>query len=40
VFDVSDMKALKANLEKHNYHFTIDSGDTLLWENREEGLRM
>jgi catechol 2,3-dioxygenase-like lactoylglutathione lyase family enzyme len=27
-FDVSDMKALKANLEKHNFHFTVDSGDT------------
>ena len=27
-FDVSDMKSLKANLEKYNFHFTVDSGDT------------
>ncbi len=27
-FDVSDMKALKTNLEKNQYHFTVDSGDT------------
>ncbi len=27
-FDVSNMKALKSNLEKHKYQFTVDSGDT------------
>jgi len=27
-FDVSDMAALKANLKKNNYAFTVDSGDT------------
>lgn len=27
-FDVSNMKALKTNLEKHKYEFTVDSGDT------------
>jgi catechol 2,3-dioxygenase-like lactoylglutathione lyase family enzyme len=27
-FDVSDMKSLKTNLEKHDHHFTVDSGDT------------
>jgi catechol 2,3-dioxygenase-like lactoylglutathione lyase family enzyme len=27
-FDVSDMTALKANLQNHNYEFTVDSGDT------------
>ena len=27
-FDVSDMKVLKTNLEKYQYHFTVDSGDT------------
>jgi catechol 2,3-dioxygenase-like lactoylglutathione lyase family enzyme len=27
-FDVSNLKALKTNLEKHNYHFTVDSEDT------------
>ena len=27
-FDVSNMNALKANLEKHKYAFTVDSGDT------------
>ncbi len=27
-FDVSNMKALKANLEKFKYQFTVDSGDT------------
>jgi catechol 2,3-dioxygenase-like lactoylglutathione lyase family enzyme len=27
-FDVSNIKALKANLEKLKYHFTVDSGDT------------
>jgi hypothetical protein len=25
---VSNLKALKTNLEKHNYHFTVDSEDT------------
>lgn len=27
-FDVSNMNALKANLQKFNYEFTVDSGDT------------
>ncbi len=27
-FDVSDMSALKANLQKFQYEFTVDSGDT------------
>jgi len=27
-FDVANMSALKSNLDKHQYHFTVDSGDT------------
>lgn len=27
-FDVSNMNALKANLQRHGYEFTVDSGDT------------
>jgi len=27
-FDVSDMDALKSNLQKYNYEFTVDSGET------------